>query len=269
MRESEETAIELHVDLNAWGKLDDLSLLANQSYNLGTGNHWFGAFRGGWYGMRMRIWGFQRHYFESHNWIPRHGLRLEHEYHLATMLFQMDSSIECMVYAANGLGNAFASSDFYDVSSHAALRRVAPKNVLEPPAKGVVGYEKHFPRFTKLLRQFKPLIDVIMENHDVSKHREMNLPGGKARMDPPPGFYEAHGVNASDPRAFFLAPMERTLLVPEPKAPLKQKLTVPRDQPLVFEHVAELYAAFMSAAGIALLTDASSAIHLNERSFRR
>jgi hypothetical protein len=219
--------------------------------------------------MRMRVWGFQCHYFEAHNWVRRGGLRLEHEYHLATMLFQMDSSIECMVYAANALGNAFAAQDFHDVTDLAALRRVNPGNVLETGAKGRPGYAKHFPRFTHLVRTYRPLIEVIMENHDVSKHREMNFVGGKMRMDPPYGFYEAHGIDGEHPAASHLAPMETILLLPDPKVPPMQRLAAaPREEPIIFERVAELYARFMSAVGYVLLSDTQS-VSLTVHEFRR
>jgi hypothetical protein len=60
----------LEFDLSSYKDLDNFALLANQSYNLGDNDDWFGQFRGGLYGLYNRILGVKIHYREVHSWTP-------------------------------------------------------------------------------------------------------------------------------------------------------------------------------------------------------
>ena len=88
-------------DLASFEMLDELALLARQDYNLGGAGDWFSEFRGGLNGFYSRIYGVKRQYLEVHEWIPRARLPVETEYHLASILFHMDSALECLTFGLN------------------------------------------------------------------------------------------------------------------------------------------------------------------------
>ena len=142
----------LEFDLSSYNDLDNFALLATQSYNLGDKDDWFGQFRGGLYGLYNRILGVEVHYHEVHSWTPPlspiSGIQRA-EYHLSSILFNMDSAIECMVFALNALGYITNSTQFLDVSDEKKLRKISPNNILGKPPDylgGVVeGYDNYFP----------------------------------------------------------------------------------------------------------------------------
>ena len=86
-------AFSVQFDLAPLESLDQLALLARQDYNLGGVGKWFNEFRGGLYGFYARLYGIQRHYYEVHAWLPHVRLPTDTEYHLASILFQMDSAL--------------------------------------------------------------------------------------------------------------------------------------------------------------------------------
>jgi hypothetical protein len=88
----------LQFDLHPLSHLDHIGLLATQHYNLGNRGDWFLWFRRGLQGVDARVFGIGLHYYDLHNWIPKRRHRTETEYHLASLLFNMDSVMECFVY---------------------------------------------------------------------------------------------------------------------------------------------------------------------------
>ena len=98
------TDFSLQFDSAPFEALDQLALLARQDYNLGGAGDWFGEFRGGLYGFYGRLHGVQIHYSEVHAWLPRARIPTDTEYQLTTILFQMDSALECLTFALNALG---------------------------------------------------------------------------------------------------------------------------------------------------------------------
>jgi hypothetical protein len=48
-----------------------------------------------------------------------------------------------------------------------------------------VGHETHFPLFTAAFRQDRVLVEAIMVQHDVSKHRHAGVSGGTTAVKPP------------------------------------------------------------------------------------
>jgi hypothetical protein len=260
----------ISVDLRPWTEIDRLALLACQDYNLGNASDWFGCFRGGWFGMRNRIYGFQRHYYESHNWVVPSGLYLDAEYHLATMLFSMDSAIECLDFATNALGCAFAPRTFRDVTDDRAVRRICPADILDDR---VSGYATHFASFTALFKSCEPMITLIIENHDVSKHRQMNFSGGSHRSDAPPGFFEMLGCHPDNPERFRFSPMREMLLPVSPKitnlARLQRAQSNILNPHVYLEPVAALFGSFISHASQCLLQDTTASVPLKVREFQR
>jgi hypothetical protein len=207
--------------------LDQLALLARQDYNLGGTGEWFGEFRGGLYGFYARLYGVQIHYVEVHAWRPRIRFPADAEYHLTSILFQMDSAIECLTFALNALGWAVAPSGFRDVTDSKSLRSVSPSDVTGGLAGGrgvqpLPGFASIFPRTQALWQSQALLLSRIRDLHDVSKHRQTIFVGGMARLDPPEGFFEALGV-ADDVSRARLWPMAEIILKSDPKVPAVQR----------------------------------------------
>jgi len=66
----------------------------------------------------------QQHYFEVHAWLPRVRIPTDIEYHLASILFQMDSALECLTFALNAFGWIVMPLGFRDVTDAKALKRI-------------------------------------------------------------------------------------------------------------------------------------------------
>jgi hypothetical protein len=189
----------LRFDTAAFEQLDQFALLVCQDYNLGNQGNWFGTFRDGLYGFYARLYGVAVHYQIVHAWLPAVRSPMETEYHLASIFFNLDSAIECLTFALNTLGYAAMPSSFRNVSDVRALKRIGPKDLLgdplaNPPRPPLAGYCTIFPNVQLLWQSEHILLNRIVEQHDVSKHRQTIFVGGMARLDPPIGFYESHGI---------------------------------------------------------------------------
>lgn len=269
----------VHFDAEPFESFDQLTLLARQDYNLGGAGDWFGAFRGGLYGFYARLYGVQRHYSEVHAWLPRVRTPAETEYHLASILFQMDSALECLTFALNALGWAARPSEFWDVADGRALRRISPLDILgdstrTPPLAPKPGYTTIFPSFQTLWQSEGRLIGQIRDLHDVSKHRQTIYVGGQRRLDTPVGFYESLGIpeessNRKDAiLRTLLCPEAEIILKPDPKAPSLQRLAQPVGQRDLLEDLLPSFAGFINSSGAAALADAQANVPLKERRFR-
>ncbi len=257
-------------DSSVWDELDQFALLACQDYNFGNASDWFGCFRGGIFGMTSRLRAIQRHYFEVHAWLPVPRIFADAEYHLATAFFHMDSAVECMTFALNALGNSVAPGAFRDVTDDRALRRISPIDILGDAGRmPLPGYGTYFPRLQAYLQAHAPLIRQVMEQHDVSKHREMIFHGGKARMDPPPGFFEALGLAPNDENRLIFSPMEEIILDPNPKTPKAGRAPIPADSVLRFEELAQTLGRILSESAPKALADAKATIRLPVSEFRK
>jgi len=246
-------------------KLDQLALLARQDYNLGGAGDWFGEFRGGLYGFYARLYGVQHHYSEVHAWLPRVRHVSETEYHLASIMFQMDSALECLTFAINAFGWAAMPTEFRDVTDEKTLRWISPLDVLGGSTRlpsPQPGYLSIFPSFCELWKSQSELINQIRELHDVSKHRKIIYTGGRARSDTPTGFNESLGIpeksnNDKDSMLRTLvSPAAEIVLKSEPKIPLNKRLSQPYEQRELLENLVPSFACFINSSGAALLTDA-------------
>lgn len=260
----------LHFDAESYASVDQLALLARQDYNLGGTGDWFGAFRGGLYGFYARLYGVQRHYSEVHAWLPRLRIIEETEYHLASILFQMDSALECLTFALNALGWVAMESGFRDVTDSRALRRIGPLDILGDRKRSPLsGYTTIFPTLQVLWQRQKLLIDQIRDLHDVSKHRETIYVGGRRRLDTPVGFYESLGIPEGDAsRRTLLCPEAEIILKCDPKAPSGERSAQPGGQRDLLEDLVPTFASFINDSGAAALADGQANIHLNETRFR-
>jgi hypothetical protein len=270
----------VHFDSEPFESLDQLALLACQDYNLGGAGDWFGDFRGGLYGFYARLYGVQRHYSEVHVWLPPHVRTPdETEYHLASILFQMDSALECLTFALNALGWAAMPSGFWDVTDGEALRRIGPLDILGDPArkrprKPKPGYTAIFPAFQAFWQSQARLISQIRDLHDVSKHRQTIYIGSKRRLDTPAGFYESLGIpeessNREDSSLrTLLCPEAEIILKPDPKSSSLQRSARPVGRRDLLEALVPSFADFINSSGAAALADAQVQVPLKESRFR-
>lgn len=266
-------------DSEPFESLDQLALLVSQDYNLGGAGDWFGEFRGGLYGFYARLYGVQHHYSEVHAWLPRVRTPSETEYHLASILFQMDSALECLTFALNALGWTVMPSGFWDITEVRALRRINPLDILgdstrTPPLAPKPGYTAIFPSFQALWQTQAQLIGQIGDLHDVSKHRQTIYVGGKRRSDTPDGFYESLGIPKESSNRediilrTLLCPEAEIILKPDPKSPSLQRLAQPVGQRDLLEDLVPSFADFINSSGVAALADAQTKVPLKERRFR-
>jgi hypothetical protein len=258
----------LPFDLSPFIKLDEFALLASQDYNFGDHGGWFGCFRGGHYGLHARIYGVHLHYATVHSWLPRSRWSgPETEYHLSSIMFNMDSAVECLAFALNALGNAVAPSDFFDVANARALTQVAPWNIIGSARRGArPGYASYFPTLTSYWQLKQRLLSRIVEQHDVSKHRTTIFVGGQARKDPPDGFYEKLGIPESARADYW--PMAEIILEEDPKSPrATRRPSGPRGAGAL-EELAPEFCDFINTSGQKALEDARKTIHLREQAFR-
>ena len=252
----------LSFDLSPLSTLDRFGLLATQIYNLGDRGNWFYYFRASAQGVDSRVYGIDLHYYELHAWLPKYRHRTETEYHLASLFFNMDSVVECFVYMMNALGYAADPPSFKDIADARATRAIAPRNVIGDARQSpLVGYGKFFPNVQKLWLYNRSLIELIMEQHDVSKHRFAYSLNGRHRNDPPPGFFES--LNINERFKYQFSPMEEILLDTEPKIHFDQR-TASRayEDAKKLEPVAEEFAAFINASCKLAVRDATQYINL-------
>ena len=260
-------------DLAAFEALDQLALLACQDYNLGDAGDWFGEFRGGLYGFYARLYGVQHHYLDVHAWIPRVRIPTETEYHLASILFQMDSALECLTFALNALGWVVISTGFREVTDAKALKRIGPLDILGdptkiPPVAPMAGYKQVFPTIQGAWQSESQLIAQIRDLHDVSKHRRTIFVGGKARTDPPEGFYESLGLPEAAARRALLWPMAEIILQDDPKSPSHHRTPKAVRCRQLLEDLVPSFAALIRTSGTATLKDAQMSVPLKERKLR-
>jgi hypothetical protein len=252
----------LSFDLSPLGTLDKFGLLATQIYNLGDRGNWFYYFRASAQGVDSRVYGISLHYYELHAWLPKRRHRTETEYHLASLFFNMDSVVECFVYMMNALGFAADALSFKDITNQKAMRAIAPRNVIgDAKQSPLVGYGKFFPNVQKLWVDNRALIELIMEQHDVTKHRFAYGLNGRSRNDPPPGFFESLNIDLKFKYEF--SPVEEILLETEPKIHFDQR-TASRayEDAKKLEPVAEEFAAFINASCKLVVRDATQYINL-------
>ncbi len=252
----------LSFELTPMCTLDKLGLVATQHYNLGNRGNWFYYFRRGAQGVDSRVYGVELHYYQLHAWLPKRRHRTETEYHLASLFFNMDSVLECFVYMMNALGYAADPDSFKDITDEKALKAIAPRNVIGDATRFPLGgYPKFFPNVQKLWIDNRTLIDLIVEQHDVSKHRFACSLNGKHRNDPPTGFFESLNI---DPQfKYEFSPMEEILLEDEPKKHFDQRAgSRTYEDAKKLEPVVHEFAAFISASCKLVLEDATNHIDL-------
>lgn len=262
----------LEFDFSIYEKLDHFALIADQSYNFGNINGWFDYFRGGFHGFLTRILGVRIHYREVHSWeiITREenpiGLA---EYHLSSIFFNMDSSIECLVFGLNALGYAVNSSEFLDITSDKKLREIGPKNILgerRDSSKGIIlGYDKYFPSLKNHFEENRDLIFTIQNHHNVSKHRSIIFQGGRQRTDPPQYLIDLLGIKNDMNKIILKAPWAEINLRRQPKTLPEQHLQGNKEVDIDnLEDIAERFCKFINKCGDKTFEDVRNTIKLNK-----
>ena len=251
-------------------QLDEFALLVCQDYNLGKKDDWFGAFRESLYGFYARLYGITVHYEIVHAWLPTPRSPTETEYHLSSILFNMDSAIECLTFTLNALGYAAASDSFRDISDTRDLKKVSPKDILgDPSRRPLKGYDIIFPKVVALWQRKRDLLNRIIELHDVSKHRQTIYVGGMMRSDPPKGFYESIGIpDVPEYRSRFW-PMAEIILQEDPKTPRIEKIPQPAEGRVLLETLALEFVDFIQDTGDTAFNEAKANIVIPEQSFKR
>lgn len=239
---------------NFW-KLDEYGLSMNQVSNYKKTSDWFFSFRGGLNGFHARMAGAEHHYNLMHGWVPQPRSIKETEYHLASLFFQLDSAIECLVFAMNAIGCAVQGDGFHDINDEKCLRRISPSNILggaqRHPGK-LKGYSTIFPRTTALWVSHVNILNIIFEQHDVSKHRHIIYLGGSSRNDPPSGFWDSLGI-PEECRPEF-APVREVILGKNLKQPV-MNWGNNAEQFVYLEEVVVDFFKFINLTGEAILND--------------
>lgn len=261
----------LEFDLSPYTTLDNFALLADQKYNLGDRDGWFGCFRGGISGLCARVLGVRVHYHKIHSWELEFKSPQIVEYNLSSVFFNMDSAIECMVFALNALGYIADSKLFIDITDEKKLRKVSPYNILGMPPKYstefVEGYDYYFPSLKEYWHENRDLIYAISEQHDVSKHRQTIYIGGRIRNDPPPGFFERIRIKNNVAKQALYSPMAEIRLMPQPKTPWEQQRSKNNRDYDKLESITEKFRIFINTCGAKALEDATTTIKLNYSEF--
>ena len=260
---------DVQFDSAAWDELDQFALLACQDYNYGNASNWFGSFRAGFHGVRSRAQAARRHFIEVHAWLPHVRIVADAEYHLATALFHMDSTVECMTFALNALGNAVAPDQFRNVTKANDLKKITPVDIIGTDALAgrsgrapLSGYAMYFPELQAYMLANRVTIQQVMNQHDISKHRQRIFIGGSSRSDPPPDFFEQLGLAEGDHRRFLYSPMQRIVLDKDPKSRTSKSDPLRIEDQIEFEGLAKDLAECLVQAAPLALSDARRTISL-------
>lgn len=171
------------IDLDQIKSLLELANKARDKF--GDTGYWISNFNRAIDGIRARIFGLKIHYnslqsirnedifdLQKYNFI-------ELDHHLSDILFNLDSSIECFVFALNAFGYGVIDSNlFISIEDEKKLRKIKPDNIFVE--KNNIHYIKYFPNLMNYwlenpIHKYhvtpKQLWESIRDNHDISKHR--------------------------------------------------------------------------------------------------
>ena len=174
---------------------------------------------------------------------------LDHEYQISSLFFHLDSSLECFVFTLNAFGHGCDRGEFRDITDEKQLRSIGVWDLVGnasktlPEAPRVRGYQRVFPRIQKQWTAKHELISLIIDQHDVSKHRKAIFRGGCCMTDPPDGFLESLGLSRDSTELPDFWPMQEILLQRNPKLPLSKRPALNQgiDKDLVLESVIDEY----------------------------
>jgi hypothetical protein len=172
----------------------------------------------------------------------------------------MDSTIECLTFAFNAIGYGISPKDFHDITNNDMLKRISPKDIIGYENKNrknvpPCGYQIFFPQLHKLWQSHKNLINTIMEQHDVSKHRETIYVGGRCRLDAPENFFESLGIPNDPSIRSQYWPLAEIILKNNPKIPNIDRQTQEVKDFRYLENLIIDFEEFIKQTGICALSD--------------
>ena len=251
---------ELDYDRTPFWRWDHLGLTACQKANYGNARNWFYPFRSGLNGFHSRMSGAAHHYQMIYAWLPQARWPKEFEYHISTFFFHADSALECLTFALNSLGYGIFGDGFLSVSDERSLRQISPNLMLDglggrrAPASAT-GFNRVFSKTKALWRSNISLIELVFEQHDVSKHRHTIYDGGSMRTDAPAGFWDLVQVEESDRPRFF--PMKEVILGNDLRKPLEKRRHQEIEEWVYLEDIAAEFFDFISKTGHSILEDST------------
>lgn len=258
----------LDLDTSPLNELDEFALLACQEYNFGNTSDWFGTFRGGLHDFNARVHGVVTHNKLVHSWIPpKLHMPVDTEYHVASILFNMDSSIECFTFMLNAFGYAAQPDQFHDITQAISLRKIAPKDIIgisgeNTPEGQMEDYAIFFPNLQNHWITSRDFIKTIMDLHNVSKHRETICSGGMLRDDPPKGFFENINVQDDSKKKILLTPDAVIHLKDNPKEPRVNHIPTKYEDRVILEDLVCRFCTFINKSCIFARDDARKNIKL-------
>ena len=138
---------------------------------------------------------------------------------------------------------------------------------MSPPLKPLLGYKTIFPTFQECWHRKRELLSIIIEQHDVSKHRETIFVGGMHRLDPPLGFYESLGLKDDAEIGSHFWPMAEIILQKDPKSVRMGRIPQTTSEQILLEDIAKEFCDFLKESGQNLFKDAKSNIELTHTNF--
>ena len=250
----------LHFDWRPYAELDKFALMARQDRNLGNSDKWFNCFRSGLRGLKARLKGVEIHYNDVHEWGKVNiNDSILIEYHLSSVFFNMDSALECFVFLLNSLGYAVEPASFVDISDQQKLKTIKIGNIIGLKNE-TLGYAKYFPYIKEYIMKNRDLLEIIIEQHDVSKHRMAIFTGGRCRFDPPEGFFKQRGIPENDENKVLYAPFAEIMLMNEPKLPDSNRKSIPYKDYKKLEDIGPRFCIFISELGYKAKNDAQMRI---------
>lgn len=206
--------------------------------------------------MKARLKGAEVHYEGIHTWgevSPKEQIKIE--YHLGSLFFNMDSAIECLIFALNSLGFAVEPSSFIDIANENAIKGIKPVNIMGKKNQ-IPGYDEYFPHTKEYMLEHKDLLEIIIEQHDVSKHRQAIFQGGICRFDPPEDFFKKRGIEDNAENRVLHAPFAEIMLMREPKMPESKRKSMSYREHDKLEDIGPRFCTFMNELGYKAKNDA-------------
>jgi hypothetical protein len=252
---------ELHFRDDIIQALDEIAQKACHSESYGNDDNWLLSFRMGKIGLYARLMGVRSHFEYTHS-IPNDQVSIE--YHVGCCLFCMDSAIECYVYMLNALGYGVNNNQFRSIRDAKQLRKIDPLNVIGDPEKHktriVSGYNLYFPRLKSYMRSKRLLVNIIMELHNVSKHRRSVFAGGNRDVDMAKKMSELTNTDVSD--TILLAPYKTIITENDPRSLYSSTF---RRKSISFEKLVINFTRFINKCFTETLFDVKTNIDLSPK----
>lgn len=208
--------------------IDELLRKSSEEANLWNKNNWFFIFRIALHWFYNRLNAVQIHNELLHSWIPIKRWPGDTEYHLSSILFNMDSALECLIFSLNAFWQVIYPNKFYKIDNENELKKISPKNITQETFKEIkleiyIGYKELFPELQKYRDTKKEIQNIIFSNHDVSKHRHSIYMSWLCNITPPNGFYESLGIKGNKEEEHQYRPMKEIPLYKNPKVTLEKQ----------------------------------------------